>query len=124
MKSVRQRKPIYRRRGTKKGGGRNFFLPISSANRGYNPEPLRLTVCGLPGALSVTCRVAEKGPTCRGVKVTLMMQNAPIANPVPPIGQLFVCAKLFELAPPRDIRLMIRGAVPVLVNVTGNGPAV
>ena len=44
------------------------------------PVPLRETLCGLPGALSVRERVPFRLPVALGVKVTLMVQNAPEAR--------------------------------------------
>src|SRR5438094_551825 len=38
------------------------------------PVPLRLTVCGLPAALSVIVSVALRVPVAVGVKVTLTVQ--------------------------------------------------
>ena len=53
------------------------------------PTPVRLAVCGLPGALSVTLSVPVKVPMVSGVKVTLMVQLVLAATEVP---QLLVCA--------------------------------
>jgi hypothetical protein len=53
------------------------------------PVPERLTVCGLPVALSVIVSAPTIVPVAVGVKVTLIVQLAPAANPVP---QVFVCA--------------------------------
>jgi hypothetical protein len=44
------------------------------------PIPLRETVCGLPGALSVTESVPLTLPVALGVKVTLIVQLAPDAR--------------------------------------------
>src|SRR5690242_4652688 len=44
---------------------------------GELPVPVRLTLCGLPLALSVTARVAPRVPAAVGVKVTLIVQFAP-----------------------------------------------
>jgi hypothetical protein len=44
------------------------------------PIPLRETVCGLPGALSVTVSVPVTLPVALGVKVTLIVQLAPDAR--------------------------------------------
>jgi hypothetical protein len=44
------------------------------------PIPVRLTVCGLPAALSVTLSVAVRVSDVVGLKVTLMLQLAPAAN--------------------------------------------
>ena len=49
------------------------------------PVPLRLTVCGLPAALSVIERVPERVPVAVGVKVTLMVQLAAAATEAPQV---------------------------------------
>jgi len=52
------------------------------------PVPVRGTVCGLLLALSVTVSVPGITPVVPGVKLTLMLQLAPLATEVP---QLLVC---------------------------------
>ena len=52
------------------------------------PLPLRVTVWGLPLALSVTDRIPLRVPVAAGVKLTLILQLAPAAK-LPP--QLLVC---------------------------------
>jgi hypothetical protein len=47
------------------------------------PVPLSATCCGLPPALSVTLRAAERAPLAVGLNRTLMLQLAPAANEVP-----------------------------------------
>ena len=47
---------------------------------GAVPVPVRLTLCGLPVALSVTVRAALRVPLAAGVKVTLIVQLAPAAT--------------------------------------------
>src|SRR5205814_658935 len=54
------------------------------------PLPVRLMVCGLSDALSLTERVPLCEPTDVGVKVTAILQLAPGARVD---GQLLVCAK-------------------------------
>ena len=49
------------------------------------PEPVRLTVRGLPAALSVMLTEAVRGPVAEGVKVTLMVQLAPAATELPQV---------------------------------------
>jgi hypothetical protein len=51
------------------------------------PVPVSATDCGLPVALSDTDIVAVRVPTTVGVKVTLIVQFAPLATDEP---QLFV----------------------------------
>ena len=69
------------------------------------PVPLRDTLCGLPGALSVTESVPLMLPVVLGVKVTLIVQVATDAR----LGtQLSVSLKL-ELAVMSET---LRGVVP------------
>jgi len=75
------------------------------------PTPESRTVCGLPGALSVTASEPLLLPEAVGVNVTLILQLAPAATLAP---QLFIWAK----APVSVIPVIARGAVPVLVRVT------
>ena len=58
---------------------------------------------------------------CCGVNVTLIEQLAPTARLAP---QLFVWLNRFGLAPPSDMRLIARAAVPELVRVNANGALV
>jgi hypothetical protein len=52
-----------------------------------------------------------------GLNVTLIVQLKPAVRPVPPIGQLLVCANCVEFVPVR-LRLLITNAeVPLLVTV-------
>ncbi len=77
--------------------------------------PVRLTVCGLPGALSLRVRVAVNVPAPLDENVTLIVQLAPIARLVP---QLLLCENWFGLAPPKEMLLIRSGAVPELDSVT------
>ena len=52
------------------------------------PVPVRATVCGLLGSLSVMTREADSAPIVEGEKVTLMVQVPPAATEVP---QVLVC---------------------------------
>ncbi len=56
---------------------------------GAIPVPLRLTLCGLPAALSVIETVPVRVPVAVGVNVTLIVQLAAAATDAP---QVFVCA--------------------------------
>ena len=69
------------------------------------PTPFRLTVCGLPGASSVTESVPARLSRAVGAKVTLMLQLAPAARLKP---QLSVSPKLVVAAMP----VMLSIAVP------------
>jgi len=75
------------------------------------PVPVRLTVCGLPEALSVTLKVPVRVPEAAGVNVTLMLQFPPAANELP---QLLVWPK----SPLAAIPVMVSAALPVLESVT------
>ena len=78
------------------------------------PVPLRLTVCGLPVALSVLVRVPVRFPVAVGVKVTLIVQLAPALSALP---QLLVWAK----SPLSAMLAMVNVTVPVLPKVTTCG---
>jgi hypothetical protein len=77
-----------------------------------SPVPAKGSVCGLPGALSVTLRVPLRAPPAVGVNVTLIVQLLPAARLVP---QPLVAAK----SPLAAMLVMDRAALPVLVRVTG-----
>ena len=77
--------------------------------------PERLTDWGLPAALSVMARAADRLPAAEGVKATLMLQLAPAASAM---GQLLVWAKSPALVPKTATLEMFKGALPELVRVT------
>jgi hypothetical protein len=56
-----------------------------SLARSQSPVPDKLTVCGLPGALSVTLRVPVEVPSTVGVNVRLTLQVLPAANVAPQV---------------------------------------
>ena len=72
--------------------------------------PERLTVWGLPVALSVTLMVPGWLPTAVGVKVTLMEQLAPIATEAPQVLVWEYCVLATML-------VMLSAAVPEFVRV-------
>ena len=80
------------------------------------PVPLRLVVCVLGLALSVTVMVVDRLPVLAGVKVTLMVQLAP-ADTLDP--HVLVRLKSPELPPDVAMLVMLRLALPELVSVTG-----
>jgi hypothetical protein len=82
---------------------------------GAVPVPLRLVVCGLSLALSLTDKLAVRAPVALGVKVSVIVQ-APLAVKV--AGQLLVCAKSAALTPVMKIELMARAPLPLFVSVT------
>ena len=73
--------------------------------------PVRLTVCGLPVALSVMVIVPGWLPVAVGVKVTVMVQLALAASEAP---QVLVCAYCVLAA----MLVKVREAVPELVSVS------
>ena len=78
------------------------------------PVPERLTVWGLPVALSATLSVAARAPLAEGLKVTLIVQFAPAATELP---QVLVWAKLLEVVPITARLVMVNAALPELVSV-------
>src|ERR1019366_7834109 len=78
------------------------------------PVPVRVTVWGLPVALSVRARAAVRVPLAVAVKVTLMVQLAPAATELP---QLLVCAKSLGLVPTSAMLVMLKAELPVLFSV-------
>ena len=79
--------------------------------------PIRLTVCGVPAALSLIVNVPVRVPLAVGVKVTLSVQVDPAATPFP---QLSVSAK----SPLAEMLVMCNGAVPLLERFTVCGALV
>ena len=78
---------------------------------GTAPVPVKLTVCGLPLALSVMVRVPVRVPAAVGVKVTLMVQVALTARLVP---QLLA----WEKSPLAAMLEIVTASVPGLLSVT------
>ena len=74
------------------------------------PVPVRLTICGLPCALSLTERIPLRVPEAVGVNITLMLQLEPDAKDA---GQLLVWLK----SPVIWMPLMVSGAFPLLFSV-------
>src|SRR5947199_330650 len=54
------------------------------------PEPVRVTLCGLPVALSVILRVPVRVPVAVGFKVTLIVHVPPAATVAPQVLTLMV----------------------------------
>jgi hypothetical protein len=77
--------------------------------------PVRLTVWGLPLALSLMLREALRVPAAVGVNVTLIVQLAPAATPLP---QVFVCKKSEGSVPLKPTLGALSAAFPVLLRVT------
>ena len=92
-------------------------LPGERLTLGPLPVPLRLTVCWLPDVLlllSVTTRLAVRVPGAVGVKLTLTVQLLLAASE---LAQVVVSAKSPALAPENARPLMVRAALPELLNV-------
>lgn len=75
------------------------------------PVPFKLTVCGLPSALSSTVTVPVCGPIAFGEKVTLIVQVEPAATPLP---QLSTSTK----SPLSSMPAMCTGLVSLLSRAT------
>ena len=92
-----------------------FKLVGLRLTREADPVPLRVTDCGLPGALSAMVSVAARAPAAAGVKVTLIVQLLPPATELP---QLLVWTKSVALVPVIVMLVIARAAFPVLFRVT------
>ena len=89
---------------------------------GTTALPVTVTLCGLETALSEICSQAILLPgALPGAKVTFTVQVAPAGRVEGLIGQLLVCLKLPAFVPTMPIVVMVRGAGPALVSVTGCG---
>jgi len=78
--------------------------------------PERLTVCGLPVALSLKLSTAVSALASDGVKSTLVVQFPPAA--IEPLQLVPTMAKSAELVPVIAEVVMLNAAVPPLVRVT------
>jgi hypothetical protein len=97
----------------------NWAAKVSGEDRlttGPVPVPLKLTVWGLPGALSVSERLPDRVPVAVGVNVTLITQLLPAATGalVLQVVPLAAIAK----SPVAAMLVKVRDAVPLLVTVT------
>jgi hypothetical protein len=88
-----------------------------SETEGAVPLPERLTVCGLPEALSATEIEALRGPGAPGANVTLIVQLAPAASVLELSGQVLVWPKSALFVPVTPILVMVIGAFPLLERV-------
>jgi len=79
------------------------------------PVPVRLTVCGLPAALSEMLTVAARVPAAVGVNVTLIVQLPPDATELP---QVVVSGKSPGLAPVTTKLAMPKRVLPLFVKAT------
>lgn len=86
------------------------------------PVPVRLAVCGLPGALSVIDSVPVRVPPWVGLKLTFTMQLAPAARVLP---QAVFGGAATRAKSPLTAMLVIETALPpVFLTVTVFGPLV
>jgi hypothetical protein len=74
------------------------------------PVPLRLAVCGLPAALSVTLTVPLRDPVAVGVKVTWIVQ-------LPPAGRLLPQVLVWAKSPLAAMPLIASVVALLLVSV-------
>ena len=82
---------------------------------GATPVPVKLAVCGLPLALSVTVKVPVRVPVAAGANVTLIVHLLPAASELP---QLLVWAKSPLSAPVMAMLLIESAALPEFERVT------
>ena len=92
----------------------NVRLVGEMLTAGAVPVPLRLTLWGLPVALSARVMAAVRVPLAVGVKVTLIVQLTPAATLEP---QLLVCAKSLALAPETAMLVTLKDVLPEFVRV-------
>jgi len=83
---------------------------------GFRPVPVKLTVCGLPEALSVNISEALRLPAAEGVKVTSTV-HVPLVLKLAPAQESAVMAKSPGSVPPIVTEEIVRLFVPVLVTV-------
>jgi hypothetical protein len=85
---------------------------------GASPVPVRPTVCGLPGALSLTDRLAMRDPPAVGVKLTLTT-HVPAGAKCP--TQLLVWPKSELFIPVILIAVKFKDAFPVFSSTMAAG---
>ena len=85
------------------------------------PVPVRLTVCGLPAALSEMLTEAVRLPSAAGVNVTLIVQLPPFAATELPQVLLVRGEKSPLLVPVTEMLVMERAHVAVVCQGDGLG---
>ena len=80
------------------------------------PVPVKVTLCGLSGALSVMVIAAVRLPTAPGVKITLIEQLPPAATDA---EHVVVWEKSEAFVPVTVMEEMLKGTLPVFVKVMG-----
>lgn len=99
----------------------NVRLPGERLTTGWSPVPLKLMVCGLLPALSLTVSEALRDPAAEGVNLTVIVQLLPAAT-LPP--QLLVCAKSPAFVPLMARLEIFSEPLPVLERITDCGALV
>jgi hypothetical protein len=89
---------------------------------GAAPVPIKLTICGLPLALSVSVRLPERVPAAVGVNATSITQLLLVASGALIVQVVPLAAT--EKSPVATILAKLRDTVPLLVTVTGLGALV
>jgi len=92
----------------------NARLGGENETAGVTPVPVRLTLWGLPLALSVTVSDAVRVPGADGVNVTPIKQPSCATTALP---QLLVCAKSPEFVPVMPMFEMSNVAFPVFERI-------
>src|SRR6266576_3761149 len=92
--------------------------PSVKSGGGLVPVPVRLTICGLPPALSVMVKFPVRAPAAVGVNVTLIVQvfDPAVAGKVAghAVAPVLVSAK----SPDAAMELIVSATFPVFVSVT------
>lgn len=96
-------------------------LPGEKLTTGPVPVPDKLTIWGLPVAVSEIVTAAARVPVTVGENTTLILQLPPAASEVP---QVFVWPKSPLFAPVTAIDVKLKVELPILVTVTGCGALV
>jgi len=92
---------------------------LPAPNEKSVPAPPSETVWGLPGALSLTFKVALRKPVAPGVNVRLMVQLPPAVTVVPHVLALMM--KSAPFAPATATLVMVTVAALLFVSVTTSG---
>ena len=92
-----------------------MVLAVHERITSWAPEPERVTVCGLPLALSAMLKEALRVPAAVGVNITAITQLAPAARVLP---HVLVSPKSLALVPVKPTLVMVKVEPPVLVRVT------
>lgn len=80
--------------------------------------PVNVTVPLVAGAATATVIVAARFWLLLGVNVTVIVQLAPAASPVAPVGQVCVMPNRPGLVPPMKMLLILKDALPTFFTVT------